>query len=270
MSALDRLLVDAAVAVSPAAHRTARREQWAADVRDAHELDLSPTALAFGALTTALFHRRAGHRSTWGESMTAPPLDVRPAPHTIRTVPVLVAVALLSLVAAGAWLILQPNSGYESESDRIVGTAGLWTLVFVVPGTAMTLAALALRTPIGRRRVGASMLAAATVTGVLAPLTTVTAAFPIPTIPLFLALAGWLVAVRARGWTWSLALLPVLVLALDWSGTLYQFLPLRWSPFIVGMPAMSVIAAGAIASRFSTDAPTRVEQHPEALVDKSA
>ena len=40
MSALSRVLVDTAVAVSPAEHRTVRREQWHADLRDAAELGI--------------------------------------------------------------------------------------------------------------------------------------------------------------------------------------------------------------------------------------
>ncbi|PZF56840.1 hypothetical protein DEI92_13705 [Curtobacterium sp. MCBD17_034] len=60
---LARAVVDLAVALSPADHRPVRMEQWHADLRDAADLDLPRAGLAFGALTTALFHRRAVHRS---------------------------------------------------------------------------------------------------------------------------------------------------------------------------------------------------------------
>ncbi|MBF4604650.1 hypothetical protein [Curtobacterium sp. VKM Ac-2884] len=270
MSALDRVLVGAAVAVSPAAHRAARREQWLADVRDAHELDLSPTALAFGAFTTALFHRRAGHRSTWGDTMTALPTPVRSAPHTIRTVPVLVALAVVSLLVEGAWLILQPNYGYESASDRVLGITGTWSLVFFVPGAAIALAALTLRTSARRRRLGASMIVAAAVGGALQPILTPPTSLPIALVPVVLALAGWLVAARAARWTWVLLVLPVAVFALQWAGVLYPLVPVRWSPFLVTLPHLAIVLAGAVASRFSTDAPAVVEAHGEALVDKTS
>lgn len=270
MSALDRALLAVAVAVSPAAHRVVRREQWAADVRDAHELDLSPTALAFGALTTALFHRRAGNRSTWGDSMTAAPLDVRTAPHTIRTVPVLVAVAITSLVAAGGWVILQPNSGYASTSDRVIGSVGTWSLVFVVPGLALAMAALVLQTGAARRRLGASMIAAATATAVVYPFLSGPLTLPLSVLPMLLGLAGWNVAARTLAWTWTLALVPVLVWYLDWSGSLYALVPVRWSPFLIGAPYLALIAVGIVATRFSTDRTTGFVTTGEALVDKSA
>lgn len=269
MSALDRLLVGAAVAVSPAAHRATRREQWLADVRDAQELDLSPTALAFGALTTALFHRRAGHRSTWGESMTAAPMHVPAPPHTVRTVPVLVAVAVVSLIASGAWLVLQPNYGYASTLDVWLGTVGTWSLVLFVPGAAVALAALALRTGALRRRLGASMIVAAAVGAAVQPLLTPPTDLPVGVLPLVLALAGWLVAAHSPRWTWTLLALPVVAFGLEWSGFLFTVVPLRWSPFVVAVPALAVVLAGVIASRFSTAAPVVVEPRPRALVDKS-
>ncbi|MEK6311396.1 MAG: hypothetical protein V4755_11870 [Curtobacterium sp.] len=270
MNALDRLLIAAAVTISPAAHRETRREQWAADVQGAAELDLSPTALAFGAFTTALFHRRADRRTTWGTAMTAAPLDVRPEPHRIRTVPVLVAVAVVSLLAAGAWLILQPNGGYDAVSDRVLASIGLWSLVFVVPGIAIALAALVLPTSPTRRRLGASMVLTATAVAVAYPFTTIPGAMALSFLPMLVALAGWLVAVRVPAWTWVFAAVPVLAWYLGWSGALYALLPVRWTPFLVGVPYLALILAGFVASRFSTDRRRRFVAAEGALVDKSA
>jgi hypothetical protein len=269
VSALDQALVGIAVAVSPAAHRDARREQWLADVRDAEQLDLSSTALAFGALTTALFHRRAPHRTSWGNTVTALSTQLDRMPHTVRTIPVLVAVAVVSLIASGAWLIVQPNGGYGSRTDVVLATAGTWTLVFFVPGAAIALAALVLRAPSGRRRLGASIVLAAAVGGVLQPLLTPPTDLPVGGLPLILALAGWLVAVRVRRSAWLLLLLPAVVFVLEWNGVLFSMVPLRWNPFVVTLPPLSAVIAGYVASRFSTEPRLVVEPQAEALVDKS-
>jgi len=279
VTALDRVLVGAAVAVSPAAHREVRREQWLADVRDARELDLSPTALAFGALTTALFHRRAGHRSTWGESMTAAPIHVRPAPHTIQTVPVLIGLALLSFVAGGVGLtLLQRYNGLPGARTLFVLDA---LALSVVPGLVVASAVLLLAGVTLRRRV----LGAFAVLGITALWwETVIGRFSLPVeyflqIGVFAAavLAVWF-AVRGRaGWGWLLLALPVLAGVLvaplaqvsgptvfTASGSTAVYLGLQLVPFAVAA------IAGTVATRFSTDAPALVEPHGEALVDKSA
>ena len=279
MSALDRLLVGAAVAVSPAAHRAARREQWAADVRDAHELDLSPTALAFGALTTALFHRRAGHRSTWGETMTAAPLHVRSAPHTIRTVPVLIVIAVCSFLVASALLgLLQRYNGVTpARPVFVLMPIGL----AIVPGLAVASAVL-LTAGASRRRRGIAalvVLAAATawwslLMGYLRP--------PLPESLTLGIVAGawlgaWLVVGGRPRWTWSLVLFPLLasVLVFPLNNAVWEA-PMAYSvkSFVsvaVGVvPFLAAIISAVVASRSSTDAPALVEQHTEALVDKSA
>lgn len=270
MSALDRVLVSAAVAISPAAHRETRREQWLADVQGADELDLSPTALAFGAFTTALFHRRADRRTTWGTTMTAAPTGDRPEPHRIRTVPVLVAVAVVSVLASGAWLVLQPNGGYEALADRVLSILGLQVLAVGVPSIAIALAALVLPTSRRRRRIGASTVLAAGAVAIAAPYSSIALGPTLGFVPVFLALAGWFIAARVPAWTWVFATLPVLYAFLDGSGALYTVVPQRWTPFLVGAPYLVLILAGFLASRFSTGRTAEFGAHGGTLVDKSA
>lgn len=279
MSAFDRLLVGAAVAVSPAPHRDTRREQWLADVRDARELDLSPTALAFGALTTALFHRRAGHRSTWGESMTAAPLHVRPAPHTIRTVPVLVGLAVVSFVVSTVVLsLLQRYNGLPAAMPlfALVGIG-----LALVPGAAVAVAVLLTAgAPLRRRVIGA----VATMAVAFAWWSVVNGSLNLPfwpglTLGLVAAawLAVWLVATGRPRWTLTLLVLPViasvttfpLANAVMSSGLSYSLMTfVSWTGQLV--PFLVAILGGVVAARFSTDAPAPVEAHGEALVDKSA
>ncbi|MBA8991456.1 hypothetical protein FHW23_002725 [Curtobacterium pusillum] len=270
MSALDRIIVEAAVAVSPAAHREVRREQWLADVRDARELDLSPTALAFGALTTALFHRRAGHRSTWGESMTAAPLHVRPAAHTIRTVPVLVGLAFLSFLAVPVWVIMLPNYEYSSTFDLLVAQVGWLVLQYLLPGAALVTAILLLDgVPIRRRRLGASIMAAAALGLVVYPLLGPDTDLPIEVLPPLAGLVAWLVATAGRRWAWIVLVAPLLVDALHYT-PLYAYAPGRVWPFLVVLTPVATVIVGIVVTKFSTGAAVQVEQHGEPLVDKSA
>lgn len=269
MIALARVLVAAAVAISPAAHRETRREQWAADVQGAADLDLSPTALAFGAFTTALFHRRADRRTTWGNTMTAAPLDVRPEPHRIRTIPVLVAVAVVSLLASGVWLMLQPNGG--SATQRVVGTIVGEALVHVVPGVAVAVAILLLQATALRRRIGASIVLAATVVVVLMPSLPITG--PTPTefflLLTLLPLVGWFVATSTPWLAWSFAAIPMLLVSAEHTGALWTLLPAQWNSILFGTPYLALILAGFIGSRFSTDRRRRFVAPEGALVDKS-
>ncbi|PZE82113.1 hypothetical protein [Curtobacterium sp. MCBD17_032] len=275
MTALSRALVDTAVAISPAEHRVVRREQWYADLRDAADLGLSPTGLAFGALTTALFHRRGVRRTTWGDTMTTAPFSTAAAPHTIRTVPVLVTVAALAILMTGPWLILQPNYGYESDLDRTVGLVGIWLLSYLVPGAAVTAAALLLPgSGPGRRRLGAALVAAAAVGAVVTPLVLPVSGWPVsilPTVlPFLLALAGWLVATDAPRRAWLFLLLPLGAATLVESGMLWVVVPIRLQPCIVSLPGLSVVVAGLLAwGTARSSRPTRDEAHPPALVDKT-
>jgi hypothetical protein len=98
---IAQVIVEVAADLSPAQHRSVRREQWLADVRDAAELDVSPLRLAFGALATAVFHRTRNHRSTWGDLMTTTATS-RP---TIGTVPVLTVGIVLSILLSAAFTV---------------------------------------------------------------------------------------------------------------------------------------------------------------------
>ncbi|OIH96527.1 hypothetical protein [Curtobacterium sp. MCBA15_001] len=277
MSALDRALVSAAVAVSPSAHRSVRREQWLADVRDARELDLSPTALAFGALTTALFHRRAGHRSTWGNTLTTMPGSVRSTPHAIPTIPVLIALAVASFLAGGVGLgLIQRYDGFAST----VPTFLLVSLaVVVVPGLAVA-ASVMLVPEASLRRRGTGAVVVLAVTALWWTLITSTSAAPLPAAMVLgviaaVWLAGWLIAQRRPGWTWSLLLLPVVASALVF--------PLSNSVFAAGLPFsvtatlstaidavpfLVAVVAAVVARRLSTG--VHAEAHEVGLAGEHA
>lgn len=273
MSALSRALVAAAVAVSPAEHRPVRREQWDADLLDATEVGLSPTAVAVGALTTALFHRRGPRRTTWGDAMTTVPSATTSA-HTVRTVPVLVTVAVFAILMVGPWLILQPNYGYESDLDRIIGRAGTGLALDLVPGGTVVAAILLLPgTSASRRRVGATLVAVAAIGSFVEPFTTPSSWWP-PTVsvalPLVLALAGWLVAAEARHAAWLLVLLPIGLAFLVLSGALWPLVPVRFVPCLLALPTLTVVAAGLIAwPTSSLRRRTRDQDHAATLVDKT-
>jgi hypothetical protein len=276
VTAFSRALVAAAVAISPAEHRLVRREQWQADLRDAPDFGLSPTALAFGAFTTALFHRRGVRRTTWGETMTTAPFSTGAKPHTIRTVPVLVTVAVLAILMTGPWLILQPNYGYESDLDRTVGVIGFWLLSYLVPGAAVTAAALLLpgSSP-GRRRLGAALMAAAAIGAVVTPLVIPDSGWPVSILPAvlpsLLALAGWLVAIEAPRRGWLLLLVPLGMATLIESGALWVVVPIRLQPCIISLLGLAVVVAGLLAwrtARSSRD--THGEEHAATLVDRTA
>ncbi|WP_416394524.1 MULTISPECIES: hypothetical protein [unclassified Curtobacterium] len=278
MNGVDRVLVGVAVALSPAGHRAARREQWLADVRDAPELELSPTALAFGALTTALLHRRADRRSTWGDTMTAAPLHVRPAPHTIATVPVLLVLALSSFAAAGVGLaLLQRYNG-------LPGAVVLFRLdalaMSVVPGGFVALALLLVAGVGLRRRV---LGAVGTLAISVLWWQIVIGRFSLPVeyflqIGVFAAavLGVWLAVRRGVGWGWSLVTLPLvagmLLVPLSSAVQTIDMTVSGWTAVWHGLqlvPFLVAVLAGAVAGRFSTGAPVRFEAHGEPLVDKT-
>lgn len=279
MNAVDRLLLAAAVALSPTTHRADRREQWLADVRDARALDLSPTALAFGALTTALFHRRAGHRSSWGSTMSAAPLSVRRSAHTIPTIPVLLVLAVGSFLVASAGIGLMQR--YNGAGATLPMFALLAIGLAVVPGLAVaTCVLLATGAPRRRRAIGAVVVLA--VTAVWLAVVTGLVSLPLsPWLLLGLVAAAWAavwLVVRGRpGWTWSLLLLPVvaslLVFPLSnavWETTAAYSLKSTLSCALQLVPFLVALLAVVVAGRFSTDAPGRFEEHGEALVDRTA
>lgn len=213
--------------------------------------------------------------------MTTMPTVAPSVPHTTRTVPLLIAVAVFAITMVGPWLILQPNYGYESTFDRVVGKGGFGLLLYLVPGAAVALAVLLLtRTSPRRRRLGATMVAAAAVGSVVVPYLTPGTGLPVELLFPLIALAGWLVAVEAARWSWVLLLLPVAALALLVSGLPFAVTPVRFAPCLASLPQLAVVAAGSIAwptSRVrrrtrgvaTADEQHRDEEHAVALVDKT-
>ncbi|MFJ4294545.1 hypothetical protein [Curtobacterium sp. NPDC089689] len=279
MSALDRALIAAAVAMTPAAHRDTRREQWSADVQGAAELDLSPTALAFGAFTTAVFHRRADRRTTWGTTMTAVPGSVRRTPHSIPTIPVLLALGVLSYFAGSALLgLLQRYNGFAAAMPVYVFDAAVLT---VVPGISVCASLLLVTGVRLRRRVLGGIVALlvgvlwfALATGIVNP--------PVhAALSLGIVAAGWLAAslvvLRRPGWTWSLLLLPVVaaILVFPLSNSVYgtqlaYSIKAAIASAVAIVPFLVALLAAIVAGRMSTDSSTRFVAPERALVDKSA
>ena len=214
MSRLDRLLVSAAVAASPHAQREASSGS-PTSAMPANSISRRPR-LAFGALTTALFHRRADRRSTWGNTMTTMPGTVRRAPHTIPTIQVLVTFAVLSFLAGSVGLgLLQRYNGFAGS----IPVAQLVTLALtIVPGIAIGASVLLVAgVPLRRRAIGAVVVLAVSalwwsvVTGFFSP-----PVWPALSLGVIASawLAVWLVVLRRPGWTWSLLLLPIAASAL--------------------------------------------------------
>ncbi|WP_420367215.1 hypothetical protein [Curtobacterium sp. L1-20] len=264
MSALDRLLLSAAIAMSPSPHRAIRREQWLADLRDARDLDLSPTALAFGALTTALFHRRTDHRSTWKDTMTVMPGTVRSAPLTVPVIPVLIAFAALSFLAGSVGLgLLQRYNGLLSSVPAILLTSFALT---IVPGIAVG-ASILLTTgvPLRRRAIGTVVVLAVSAlwwsvdTGFFNP--PVSPAFTWGVIAAAW-LAVWHVVLRRPGWTWALLLLPIAasVLVFPLANSLYGTqlalsMQAATATALEIVPFLVALIAGMIAGRSEQSAP---------------
>jgi hypothetical protein len=211
--------------------------------------------------------------------MTAAPLHVRSAPHTIRTVPVLVGLALLSLAAGAVGLSLLQR--YNGLPGAVVLFDLVGVALSVFPGVVIAVSAL-LVTGASMRRRGFGAVAVLAIAAVWWE--TITGKFSLPVeyflqVGVFAAavLAVWLAVRPGAGWGWGLVAAPVVVAvllaplarALDGAdlsasgGTAVSW-GLQLVPFVVAA------LAGGIATKFSTDAPAVVEQHPPALVDKSA
>lgn len=125
---LSRRLVEAAVALSPEAHRETRREQWLADLDGSADLDLSAFRLAMGAFTTALFHRRTGHRSTWGEAVAAGSR----LPGRVGAARLLIGLAFASMIL-GSFLIVDV-SRFNGDPASPLMMEGCLVLFALVPG----------------------------------------------------------------------------------------------------------------------------------------
>ena len=280
MSALDRMLVTVAVAVSPLAHRLDRREQWLADVSDARELNLSPTSLAFGALTTALFHRRAGQQSTWGNAMNTTPGTMRRTSHTIPTIPVLLAVAIASFLAGSIGLGLVQR--YNGIADGVPMFALISIALTVVPGLAVGASVLlVIGAPFRRRAFGALIVFA--VSALWWVLMAGYFNLPIhPSLSLGIIAASWLavwlvVLLRRPGWTWTLLLLPLVasVLVFPLANAVYTTalafsLKAAVATVVDVIPFLVAVLAAVIARRTSAAVPSERGQRDEIVADTSA
>lgn len=250
MSALDERLVRLAVALSPEEHREVRLEQWRADVRDAHELDLSPLALALGALTTAILHRTRPRRSTWETTVT---VVARPVvqPHTIRTVPLLISFAFASVFVAFALIALLGRYGGSPSMSSAKLVAG--ALLILIPMGLLVAATLLVENASRTRRIVVAAIQAA---GVVLFAGSVTGAFlRVYDIEIGVGiaatgmLAGWLLLKRLRGRSWSLLALPIVVFAAVQVGLLslgaVEALPVAMQALLYGA-SMLVPFAGAV------------------------
>lgn len=217
-----------AVAWSPADQRTTRREQWAADVRDAHELGLRPGQVARGALLTTIVRRTARRP---GDGPVAPVIVVAAA-----VVSVLVAVAfemrLGGHFGSGQW-------GWYGfiAVDALLGS--------VLPALAVA-AVLVVR---GTRRaavtapVTALLVLAAVVVGTapvwLGP-TLVPGDWILPTA----GLAAFLLCSAGPGARWAAIVLPTLL-----SVVTHQFagrITVTWLPFVDHLPALLALVVGTL------------------------
>lgn len=254
MSPLDERLVRLAVSLSPAGHREVRREQWEADVRDARELDLSALGLACGALTTAILHRTRPRRSTWETPVT---ITARAAaqPHTLKTIPLLIALAFASVLAGVALLGLLGRYGGSPSVASAKWVAV--TLLTVVPGILTVSAFVLVEGASARRR----LVASAAVVGLLA----LSAGAQTGALPSWLftgigsagLLAAWLFVRDRPGRSWWLLVLPlaVHVVAQFFIGpaVLRSALPVTVTGFlsvcVVLLPYLAAVVGAIVAGR---------------------
>lgn len=162
---VEEALLQLAVLLSTAAHRDHRREQWAADLRDADELGMARSALVAGALSTAILHRRSPRQTITENLMTTTAPAMRTAPHTIPTVPLLVVTALLSMLASSFALVLLGS--FVGTPARQVAAGGIVALASLAPAVCVAAGALLSRAPRRARRRGAVALLALGVTWAL-------------------------------------------------------------------------------------------------------
>lgn len=187
MSRLAGRIVAVAAALSPAEQRGERRETWQADIRDATSLDLSPTRIALGALSTVILHPSPRREAR---------LPIAAQPHTIRTIPVLVAVAFLSVLAGGALIALLGR--YSGSPSLVTAKWMALGLLSAVPALALMGAALLVEGASRRARAIACVAFAVATFLFTAPLTGALRSTWICTaLAAALALGTWL-ALRGR------------------------------------------------------------------------
>lgn len=211
--------------------------------------------------------------------MTTVSSSVRRAPHTIPTIPVLLAVAVtVYLVGCGLLGLLQRYNGFRGAMPVFLLDA---VAVTVLPAVAVGAAVLLVSgAPLRRRAIGALVVFAvgtvwlAVTTGWFNP--PVHAAVWSGTVA-SAWLAVWLVVLRRPGWTWSLLLLPlvasVLVFPLGvglWGVGLPYSVAAALGTAVQVVPFLVAIIGALLARRLSTDVPDRFVEHGGALVDRSA
>lgn len=254
---IAQVIVEVAADLSPAHHRSARREQWLADVRDAAELDVSPLRLALGALTTAVFHRTRTRRSSWGELVTAT-ATTRP---TIGTVPVLTVGIVLSILLSAAFTeAFGGNHGGGSwQWYRFIAIqAALGT---ILPAIGVVLALHASRVPRTRLVVSAVLLLVGAIGfggwEVWRLLGLVPLDYSYSMDPTFwglptLALLLWCWCVDVRGWRWALVAVPLVTWAIVLPLT--GHLPLFAWPVLERLPLLAaVLVAVFVTPRTARD-----------------
>ncbi|PYY33663.1 hypothetical protein [Curtobacterium sp. MCBD17_030] len=247
------ILVEVAVDLSPADHRSVRREQWLADVRDATELDLSPLRLALGALTTAVFHRARHHRSTWGNTMTTTATS-RPM---IGAVPVLTIAVVLSILLSAAFTLAfgGDHGGGSWQWYRFITIQALFGTVLPAVGVVTMLRV----TRVPRTRLAVStvllLLGAVAFGGweIWALLGIIPVDYTYSMAPTFwglpvLGLALWSWSADVRGWRWLLVAAPVVLWALLLP--LAPSLPVASRPGLERLPLLlAVLVAALVAPR---------------------
>jgi hypothetical protein len=225
---LHEHVIALAVAWSPADQRTTRREQWAADVRDAHELGLRPGQVARGALLTTVVRRTARRP---GDGPVAPVLVVAAA-----VVSVLVAVAFEMRVGGHSGTGQWGWYGFMTV-DALLGSvlpALAVAAVLVVRGTRRT----AVTTP-----ATAALVLVAVVVGTapvwLGP-TLVPGDWVLPSV----GLAAFLLCTRGPGARWAALALPALLSVATHQSA--GSIPATWLPLVDHLPALLALVVGTL------------------------
>lgn len=244
-------LVGVAVDLSPEEYRQIRREQWSADIRDAAECDLDPRRLAFGAVTTSLFHRMRAPRHFRKESrMTA----TNTSRSTVSTASVLLLAVVSSILLSALFTLAfgGRHGGGSWQWYRFVAIQVAFTTL--LPSIGVILIMRAIKVPRTRVILAGAVLLAASVgfggwelwpyvgighvdyTYTLAP-----TFWGLPT----LGLVAWLWATDARGWRWASITAPFAVWAVMLP--LASSLPVNLLPTLERLPLLAGIAVGALA-----------------------
>ena len=255
MTRLTRRLVLLAVTLSSPAQRERRREQWLADLDGVDELGLNGLALAIGALTTALLHRRERRRSTLLGSDDA--RSFRNTRPSIRVPSLLIALAGCSMICGvqlvGAW------AGSTGTWYVTTGVFLCMALLCVVPGILFMVSAT-LGTRVSRHGRVLVVVASLALVGLFAgcllgsfrryalwvPDWLFVAVVSLGTIVIWFSTRGY----RGVVWTWIIAP-PAVAWLLGTVGPRLSessLLPVSWTPVLTWSPVLApFVAAVAVA-----------------------